>query len=111
MSSSPFQDEFNFGRKARDEGIGRVVSHTPESYKIAVYQAAFRLCQLPRVFTVEDIRLIAGDPPNHVNALPGLMFGLVRSGLVKKVGDTRARRRKRHAGHIGFYVGAQWDIY
>jgi hypothetical protein len=103
--------ELDFSRAARDEGINRVVAHTPEEFKIKVRQAAFQLAKIPRLFTAEDIRKITGDPPNHYKAMGGLVFGLVTSGLIKKVGFTQARRTSSHACLLQTYVGAQWDIY
>lgn len=97
--------QLEFGRMFRDEGIATVINHTPLSYRAHFSAAVLALARKQSPFTAEDVRDQVGDPPNHVNALPGLIQAEVRTGLIKKIGYVQAKRPTSHARMIGLYLG------
>jgi hypothetical protein len=93
------------GEKLRDEGIERVVDHTPKEYRDAFHKAAEQIISEGRWFTSEDITARCGMPPNHHHAVGGLMFGLVTGKIAEPVTDSKSRVPSSHAARLRLYRG------
>ena len=95
-------------RRARDKGIKRVLSHTPEAYRAAFRAAVDQLAYDPFELDAEDVRAIVGDPPNHHNAFSANMWVAIRRGIIYKVGHTKCKREDSHARELPRYRGTKW---
>jgi hypothetical protein len=87
------------GRDLRDSGLKSVFRHTPEWYRDAFESAVIGFAR-GRQFTVEDVREIAGDPPDSVssNCMGSLMTVVAKKKLAKKTGQyVKAKRSGMHA--------------
>lgn len=93
------------GLENRDFGVKRVEANTPEGWKFACDIAIAKLASTLQPFTAEDVRAIAGDPPNHHNAMGARFLAAARSGLVAKQGYTTPSRPSRHANAIAVWRG------
>lgn len=116
MSTTPLLDQIFAGDPApvgkpltgedlRDSGIASVINHTPEVYKTRFIDAVKKF---PRghLFTVEDVRAIAGDPPpeTHYNCVGGLMRSVAGMGLVQRTRERRkAKRPSLHASELAVW--------
>jgi hypothetical protein len=61
----------------------------------------------PRRFTADDVRVRAGEPENHVNAVGSLFSHAVKQGLIEPVGVTKSRRAERHANRLVVWQGVR----
>lgn len=75
------------GEELKRSGMESVERHTPEWYRKA-FHAAVESFPRGHLFTVEDVRAIAGDPPREVssNCMGPLMSGLARKKLARTTG-------------------------
>jgi hypothetical protein len=103
-------EQMEFGQVLRDGGIELVLSHTPEGYKDAFWQAVNRLAATGHTFTPEDVRRLVGNPPNHHNAFSALFAGAVKAGTIKPVGHTNTLRPSSHRRDLKVYIGAAWAL-
>lgn len=93
------------GEQLRDSGMASVINHTPEVYKARFIEAVKKF---PRghLFTVEDVREIAGNPPpeTHYNAMGGLMRSVAGMGLIRRTHERRkAKRPSLHASELAVW--------
>lgn len=93
------------GEDLRDSGIESVLEHTPEQYKqkfIDVIKGFHR----GYLFTVEDVRERAGDPPEsvHFNCMGGLMRSAAKLNLIVRTVERRkAKRASLHASELAVW--------
>jgi hypothetical protein len=99
------ETQLEFGRALRDVGIETVLDHTPETYREKADNAILALAKKGWKFSAEDVRELAGDPPNHCNAMGAIMNSAIRAGIIQVVGYGKATRSKSHARNIQFYMG------
>jgi hypothetical protein len=94
------------GEDLKSSGMESVLSHTPQWYREAFSNAVENFPK-GRLFTVEDVRAIAGDPPTDEvssNCMGPLMRGLAAKKLARKTGlHVRAKRTCMNATEL-----AQW---
>lgn len=93
------------GEDLKRSGMEAVKRHIPPAYRDAFLKAVASLPQ-GRMFTVEDIRAIVGDPPNvHYNAMGYLALAMAQKKLARKTGFyVKATRPHMNATEI-----AQWE--
>lgn len=95
------------GEDLKRSGMESVERHTPQWY-LDAFQAAVESFPRGHLFTVEDVRAIAGDPPKDEvssNCMGPLMSGLARKKLARKTGfNTKAKRPCMNATEL-----AQWE--
>jgi hypothetical protein len=87
------------GRELKAEGQARAVAATPSSWVERVDLAIAGLARSGFAFTAEDVRSVAGDPPNP-NAMGGRFTAAARKGLIVQVGFAEAERPERHANRM-----------
>lgn len=93
------------GEDLKQSGMGSVLGHTPDWYKDA-FRSAVESFHKGRLFTVEDIRAIVGDPPDSVssNCMGSLMVMVSKKKLATKTGFyVKAKRECMNATEL-----AQW---
>ena len=94
------------GEDLKRSNMESVERHTPDWYRDKFHEAVKTFAK-GRLFTVEDVREIAGDPPIEEvssNCMGPLMVSLARKGLARKTGfHVKARRPQMNATEL-----AQW---
>ncbi len=93
---------------ARREAAMRWVSHhAPANYREKLIHAIEQLAGSGRTFYSDDIRLLAGDPPEDCS--PNLIGALVnhasRAGLIEFAGYTRSARVVGHGNTVKSWRG------
>lgn len=93
------------GEDLKRSGMESVKRHIPLWYREAFLKAVADFPQ-GRMFTVEDIRAIVGDPPDvHYNAMGSLVLLMAQRKLARKTGlYVKAKRPHMNATEI-----AQWE--
>ncbi len=76
------------------------------SWKQDVDAAIVELAATGEPFTAEEVRELAGDPPDHPNAMGARFNAAARAGLIVRVGYRLARRASLHRHPIALWVGA-----
>lgn len=99
--------DLQVGRQLRDEGMARVLDHTPDEWKNQFEHAIEVLAAKLESFTVVDVRLICGDPPGHPNAFGAMMGSALKRGLIKQLKDDpiHSPRPSAHGRKLIFYIG------
>lgn len=90
------------GEELRDSGIASVINHTPEIYRSRFIETVKGFPR-GRLFTVEDVREVAGNPPpeSHYNVMGGLMRTAMSQKLIVRTTERRkAKRPSLHASEI-----------
>jgi hypothetical protein len=93
------------GEELRDSGIKSVLTHTPESYKDRFIKVVISFHR-GYLFTVEDVRERAGDPPieAHYNCMGGLMRTAASMKLIVRTAERRkAKRASLHASELSVW--------
>lgn len=93
------------GEELRDSGMESVLNHTPNEYR-EVFLEVIRLMPRGSLFTVEDVRERAGDPPPevHYNAMGALMRRAASKNLIVRTSERRkAKRVSLHASEIAVW--------
>src|SRR6476659_6403336 len=82
------------GEELRDSGIESVLSHTPDAYK-EKFIGLIRGFMKGYLFTIEDVRELAGDPPEetHYNCMGGLIRKAASEGLIVRTNERRKAKR------------------
>ena len=93
------------GEELKISGMESVVSHTPDWYRDRFVEA---VKHFPRghLFTVEDVRNKAGDPPEgtHYNCMGGLMRTAASLKLIVRTSERRkAKRVSLHASELAVW--------
>jgi hypothetical protein len=88
-----------------DEGMVEALAHTSNMYKEEAHGAILLLARRGGEFTVEDLRDLVGDPPNHPAAMGAIINGALRSKMIKSVGFAKAKRRSSHARYVRVFTG------
>lgn len=94
------------GEDLKRSGMESVERHTPEWY-VEKFRSAVESFPRGRTFTVEDVRDIAGDPPETVssNCMGPLMLGIAKKKLAKKTGYyVKAKRPCMNATELACWV-------
>lgn len=94
------------GVEARDKGVARVTSNTPDWWKDAADGAITYFAQTHLPFTADDVRSLVGDPPNHPSALSARFAAAAKSGLIVEVGSAKSTRAEGHARRLLVWRGA-----
>lgn len=100
------QGDLFSGRKARDEGIGRVSSHNETWIEKCKREAAI-FATTRQFFTGEDIRFhcqeYVGEPKHH-NAWGALTCSLVKGKVIEATGEwAQSKEKTSHATKIQIY--------
>lgn len=93
------------GEQLRDSGIASVINHTPEVYRSRFIDTV-KAFPRGRLFTVEDVREVAGNPPpeSHYNVMGGLMRTAMSQKLIVRTAERRkAKRPSLHASEIAVW--------
>src|SRR6478672_12122711 len=64
----------------RDAGCAAALNHTSQEWRKAADNAIAELAMSVQDFTAEDVRVLAGDPPHHPNAMGSVMIKAMRAG-------------------------------
>jgi len=102
------QLELEDALRLRDEGIAQVIENADAAYKARYQQVIERLAAAGHVFTADDCRALAGDPPasTHPNLSGALFQQAARAGLIRTVGFVRSPRAVGHANFLRSWIGA-----
>lgn len=93
------------GQRLKDEGIARVLQHTPEEWKEITYANVVEFLRTHHSYCADDLwwfHLMPYEPVNH-NAIGGLTQGLVAAGFIRPVGSMKSCRDKAHRRLIVVY--------
>lgn len=92
----------------RDAGIAQVIENADAAYKAKYEQAIIDLAARRRVFTADDCRAIAGDPPasTHPNVSGALFQRAAKAGLIRTVGFVKSPRAVGHDNWLRSWIGA-----
>lgn len=96
-------------QEARDEGMSRVLHHTPADYKAAFKERFTALLFGQQPFTSRDVVETVGYPPGSENAIGALMNSCVaeakREGVIEHVGWTNTDHKAGHHRTTRIYRG------
>ena len=98
-------EQLTMGQVLRDAGTESVSANTPPDWKAKCDRAILMLAVKGERFTAEDVRLVAGDPPNHPNAMGARFLAAAKEGLIEKVGYGKPVRASRHANPVAIWRG------
>jgi hypothetical protein len=96
------------GYNLKESGCSKVIDNTPEDWKEATMAIIKAMASSGMTFNAEDVRKLAGDPPNHPNAFGAIFNAATRLKLIVRVGDIIAKRDNAHARRISLYKGARY---
>jgi hypothetical protein len=96
------------GYNLKEAGCAKVIDNTPEDWKEATLAIIKAMASSGMKFHAEDVRKLAGDPPNHPNAFGAMFNAAVKMKLIVRVGDIMATRDNAHARRISLYKGARY---
>lgn len=97
--------QLNPGDRLKVEGAAAALAAEEAKWRDAADYWIRSLAAAGKQFNAEDVRLLAGDPPGHVNAMGGLFLSAARRGLIRSVGYENATRKSGHARPIRVWVG------
>lgn len=103
MTTLPQQ--LTIGEAYKVLGMARADEAADPDWKARVDAAIEQLASAGERFTAEDIRRIAGDPPDHPNAMGAHFNAAARRGLIEKVAYRKARRASLHSHPIAVWIG------
>lgn len=99
------------GEAKKEAGMQLAAGAADPDWRRAVDDAIVRLAstrddagELVR-FTAEDIRRIAGDPPDHPNAMGARFYIAARRGVIRRVAYRKSKRASLHAHPIAVWQG------
>jgi hypothetical protein len=93
------------GTSRRDRGMAMADRAADAQWKARVDAAIDHLAACTEPFTAEDVRLIAGDPPSHPNAMGARFSAAAQRGVIRSVGFRAAERVSLHRHPIREWVG------
>lgn len=93
------------GRRLRDEGMASVDAHESEEWRAYVDSIVEVFAASGEPFTAEEVRLIAGDPPHHPNAMGARFAYHIKRKTIERVGVRNATRGSAHARALMVYKG------
>jgi len=96
------------GYNLKEAGCAKVIDNTPDDWKEATLAIIKAMASSGMKFHAEDVRNLAGDPPNHPNAFGAMFNAAVKMKLIVRVGDIMATRDNAHARRISLYKGARY---
>jgi hypothetical protein len=96
------------GYYLKESGCSKVIDNTPDDWKDATMAIIKAMASSGMTFHAEDVRKLAGDPPNHPNAFGAMFNAAVKMKLIVRVGDIMATRDNAHARRISLYRGARY---
>lgn len=96
------------GYNLKEAGCAKVIDNTPDDWKEATLAIIKAMASSGMTFHAEDVRKLAGDPPNHPNAFGAMFNAAVKMKLIVRVGDIMATRDNAHARRISLYKGARY---
>jgi hypothetical protein len=105
-------DQLDLGLELRDEGMAMAEAAATDwkiAWRIAIEElaASSSFDGQPRRFSADDVRVRAGEPEDHVNAVGSLFCQAARAGLIEAVGVTKSRRATRHANRVVVWQGVR----
>jgi len=108
MSALQQMDIFEAIRQ-RDEGIAQVIEASDPDYRDKLITAIEDLAGRNTVFTGDDVRELAGDPPvgTHPNIAGAIFKQAAAAGLIKTVGFGCSRRVKGHGNLVRLWRGVR----
>ncbi len=88
--------------RLRDEGTAQVIEHADPDYRDRLIAAIETLAARDVIFTSDEVREIAGDPPADTSPnIAGAIFKqAAAAGLIKTVGFGCSRRVKGHSNLV-----------
>ena len=95
----------NLSTTLRDSGMAIADRNTPEAWKEQVDYIIRALSLSGQVFTAEDVRKWAGEPPRP-NAFGSRFMKAIKRGWIQRIGYTNATRPDAHARALAQYRGA-----
>jgi hypothetical protein len=93
------------GAARKQAGMARADEHADAEWKARVDEAIEDLAATGERFTAEDVRAIAGDPPDHPNAMGARFNAAARRRLIRKVGYQLSNRASLHRHPIAVWEG------
>ena len=96
------------GYNLKEAGCAKVIDNTPEDWKEAALAIIKAMASSGLSFHAEDVRKLAGDPPNHPNAFGAIFNAAAKAKIIIRIGDVMAKRDNAHARRISLYKGARY---
>ena len=96
------------GYTLKEAGCAKVIDNTPDDWKEAALAIIKAMASSGMSFSAEDVRQLAGDPPNHPNAFGAIFNAAAKTGLIIRIGDFIAKRDNARCRRISLYKGARY---
>ena len=96
------------GYNLKEAGCAKVIDNTPDDWKEATLAIIMAMASSGLLFDAEDVRKLAGDPPNHPNAFGAIFNFAIKAKIIVRIGDVMAKRDNAHARRISLYKGARY---
>lgn len=98
-------EQATLGDALKEQGMAAADGAADLVWRAAVDDAILTLAVTGGEFTAEDVRAIAGDPPDHPNALGARFSSAAKRGEIVRVGFRIATRASRHSHPIAVWRG------
>jgi hypothetical protein len=109
--SAPLGDQLDLEQalSERQAAQDKVLERVDWAWRDRVNQAISQLARKPVDFTADEVRAVAGEPPQgtHYNALGALIQHAARRGQIEPVGFTRSYRVCGHGNLVRLWRGAR----
>jgi hypothetical protein len=95
--------------REREAGIARVLAADRGEYADAQLSAIHALVRRGENFTSDDVRELAGDPPEgvHYNVAGAVMNRAAKAGLIVMVGFATSSRVMGHGNTVRIWRGSE----
>lgn len=109
MSAAVEQLDIFEAMRRREAGQDLAIEHSNTTYREKLTAAIKVLAARGAQFCSDDIRALAGDPPEGFspNLVGALVNHALRSGLIHTVRFTRSARVEGHGNLVGLYEGVR----
>jgi hypothetical protein len=94
------------GPELRDHALTEALEHTPANYLSIANDVLLMLAQHGAEFTVETVRSRIGFDPPRQGTMGALVASALRTGLIKSIGFTKAKRPSSHRRYLQCFIGA-----
>ena len=93
------------GELRKERGMAQADGAADPTWRTRLDLAIEYLAGIGDPFTAEDARGLAGDPPDHANAMGSRFSSAAKRGLIRSIGFRKATRPSLHTHVIREWVG------
>ncbi len=97
-------EQLQLGEQAKTAGIELIAEHNEDWLECAIATVA-RLAKNGSTFSVDELRLLVDNPPNHANAWGAVFSIAARQGLIERVGYQKSTTPSAHARVVAVWRG------